>query len=60
MPLYEYQCVDCPATDQRLAGIDNLTALCVDCGGLMLRRDDPFDRRTLDLPLNHPRKEAAP
>ena len=40
MPLYEYQCVDCSAKDQRVAGIDDHTALCVKCGGLMLRLDE--------------------
>jgi putative FmdB family regulatory protein len=42
MPLYNYKCLDCHATDQRLAGLDDATALCVKCGGLMLRLDDPF------------------
>ena len=37
MPLYEYQSMDCTATDQRIAGLDDHTALCVACGGLMLR-----------------------
>jgi len=40
MPLYEYQCVDCSATEQRVAGVDDHTALCVKCGGLMLRLDE--------------------
>lgn len=40
MPIYEYQCVDCTATDKRVAGIDDHTALCVNCGGLMLRLDE--------------------
>lgn len=37
MPLYEYQCVDCGGQDQRVAGLDDHTALCTQCGGLMLR-----------------------
>ncbi len=40
MPLYEYQCTDCQARDQRLAGLDDHTALCVRCGSLMLRLDE--------------------
>jgi len=40
MPLYEYQCVDCIEKDQRVAGIDDHTALCAKCGGLMLRLDE--------------------
>ncbi len=40
MPLYEYQCVDCGGQDQRMAGLDDHTALCTECGGLMLRLDE--------------------
>jgi len=44
MPLYEYRCIDCSATDHRVAGIDDHTALCVECGGLMLRLDEDVFR----------------
>lgn len=40
MPIYTYQCIDCGAQDQRLAGLDDHTALCAACGGLMLRLDE--------------------
>ncbi len=40
MPLYEYQCVDCGSRDQRIAGLDDHTALCIQCGSLMLRLDE--------------------
>ena len=40
MPLYTYQCLDCTALDQRLAGLDDHTALCTACRGLMLRLDE--------------------
>jgi putative FmdB family regulatory protein len=40
MPIYEYQCVDCGGRDQRVAGLDDHTALCSQCGGLMLRLDE--------------------
>ena len=40
MPLYEYQCVDCGSRDQRVAGLDDHTAICVSCEGLMLRLDE--------------------
>jgi hypothetical protein len=40
MPFYEYQCVDCSSRDQRVAGLDDHTALCAQCGGLMLRLDE--------------------
>jgi putative FmdB family regulatory protein len=40
MPLYEYQCVDCGSQDQRVAGVDDHTALCISCEGLMLRLNE--------------------
>jgi putative FmdB family regulatory protein len=40
MPIYEYQCVDCSGRDHRVAGLDDHTALCTQCGGLMLRLDE--------------------
>jgi putative FmdB family regulatory protein len=40
MPLYDYQCVDCSKSDQRVAGLDDHTAICAACGGLMLRLDE--------------------
>lgn len=40
MPVYDYQCVDCGDRDQRVAGLDDHTALCAQCGGLMLRLDE--------------------
>ena len=40
MPIYDYQCVDCGGRDQRVAGVDDHTALCAACGGLMLRLDE--------------------
>ncbi|MCK9378493.1 MAG: hypothetical protein M0P73_20430 [Syntrophobacterales bacterium] len=44
MPIYEYQCIDCSEREQRVAGLEDETALCASCGGLMLRQDDgdPF------------------
>lgn len=40
MPLYEYQCVDCGSHDQRVAGLDDHTAICITCEGLMLRLNE--------------------
>ncbi|MFH1594892.1 MAG: FmdB family zinc ribbon protein [Pseudomonadota bacterium] len=40
MPIYEYQCVDCDGRDQRVAGLDDHTALCTQCSGMMLRLDE--------------------
>jgi putative FmdB family regulatory protein len=44
MPIYRYQCVDCGGQDQRVAGLDDHTALCTQCGGLMLRLDEDIFR----------------
>ena len=44
MPLYAYQCLDCASYDTRVAGLDDHTALCVRCRGLMLRRDEDVFR----------------
>ena len=40
MPIYEYQCLDCGGQDQRVSGLDDHTALCIQCGGMMLRLDE--------------------
>jgi len=40
MPLYLYRCIDCGTIDPRIAGLDDHTALCVKCGGLMFRLGD--------------------
>ncbi|MFZ5453467.1 MAG: zinc ribbon domain-containing protein [Thermodesulfobacteriota bacterium] len=37
MPLYEYRCADCGAWDQRIGGLDDDTALCSQCDGIMIR-----------------------
>jgi putative FmdB family regulatory protein len=37
MPLYEFQCVDCGDRDERVAKVDDCTAICANCGGLLLR-----------------------
>jgi putative FmdB family regulatory protein len=44
MPIYDYQCVDCGGRDQLVAGLDDHTALCTHCGGLMLRLDEDVFR----------------
>jgi putative FmdB family regulatory protein len=40
MPIYEYRCVECGTRDERVAGLDDATALCVACSALMLRLDE--------------------
>ena len=58
MPIYEYQCVDCAGKDQRVAGLDDHTALCTQCGGLMLRLDEdifrPYFEEVSMQPSVHP------
>ena len=58
MPIYEYQCVDCGGQDQRVAGLDDHTALCTQCSGLMLRLDEdvfrPYFEEVLIQPSVHP------
>jgi putative FmdB family regulatory protein len=44
MPIYGYQCVDCGFQDQRVAGLDDHTALCMQCGSLMLRLEEDVFR----------------
>ena len=40
MPRYDYHCIDCGADDPRIAGVDDHLAVCVACGGVMLRIDE--------------------
>ena len=39
-PLYRYHCVECHESEPRVAGLDDHTALCIQCGSLMLRLND--------------------
>jgi len=54
MPIYDYQCVDCGDRELRVAGLDDHTALCHQCGGLMLRLDEDVFQ-----PYFEPAKEAG-
>jgi putative FmdB family regulatory protein len=61
MPIYEYQCVDCSQPDHRVAGLDDHTAICIHCGGLMLRLNEDvfqpyFEEAVGTVPL--PEKKA--
>ena len=38
MPLYEYECRACGLTEERLAGIDDRTLICTECGEVMDRQ----------------------
>lgn len=63
MPLYEYQCVDCGGRDQRVAGLDDHTALCAQCGSLMLRLDEdifqPYFEEVSPPALAEPKVKAS-
>lgn len=48
MPVYEYRCIHCQAQEERLAGLDDDTALCLECGNLMLRLDEDAFRPYFD------------
>ena len=37
MPIYKYQCRECRSVEDRVAGIDDHTVTCSDCGALMGR-----------------------
>jgi putative FmdB family regulatory protein len=38
MPLYVYACRACDLTEERLAGIDDRTLICTECGEVMDRQ----------------------
>ncbi len=40
MPFYAYKCIHCYAEEERLGGLDDDTALCLQCGNIMLRLDE--------------------
>lgn len=40
MPTYDYLCVDCGEDGQRISGVDDHVAVCVNCDGIMLRTDE--------------------
>ena len=47
MALYSYRCTACGTQDQRVAGIDDDTAVCTVCAALMFRQDDPFEPQAI-------------
>jgi putative FmdB family regulatory protein len=54
MPLYLYRCRACDLDEERLAGIDDRTLICTECGELMDRQisDDEAFRSYWDRPVN--------
>jgi putative FmdB family regulatory protein len=63
MPSYEYKCIHCGAEEERIGGLDDNTALCMDCGNLMLRLNEDVFRPYFDQPVAAenavPEKKAA-
>jgi putative FmdB family regulatory protein len=51
MPSYEYKCIHCGAQEERIGGLDDNTALCVDCGNLMLRLNEDAFRPYFEHPV---------
>ncbi len=43
MPFYEYHCSECHLQETRIAGIDDQTVTCTQCGALMVRITSPVD-----------------
>ena len=37
MPLYQYRCIECQLDEERVAGIDDRTVTCDQCGAIMTR-----------------------
>lgn len=50
MPIYEYQCIQCQVKDERIGGLDDDTALCLECGNLMLRLNEDALRPYFEQP----------
>jgi len=42
MPLYQYKCANCGCREQRIGGVDDHTAVCAECGGVMVRLDSDW------------------
>lgn len=53
MPIYEYKCRACDLDEERLAGIDDRTLICTECGEIMDRQisdDEAFAFYWADVP----------
>jgi hypothetical protein len=63
MPVYEYQCISCRTAEVRIGALDDNTAICMDCGDLMLRMDEDifkpyFEEPTREVTLQKKHKAA--
>lgn len=54
MPLLQFKCVDCQTVDERVSAPFEETALCAQCGGLMLRVDEDLFEPYFDRPTAAP------
>jgi hypothetical protein len=43
--------VDCGDRDERLAGVDDYTAICTNCGGLMLQLEEDLFTPYFAVPI---------
>jgi putative FmdB family regulatory protein len=43
MPFYEYRCSECRLEETRIAGIDDQSVTCTQCGALMSRTTPPVE-----------------
>lgn len=50
MPIFEYRCIDCAHTESLVAGLDDASALCPKCQGLMLRLDEDLFTPYFEVP----------
>ena len=53
MPVYQFQCMDehCGLQEPVIAGLDDATAICSRCGGLMLRLDEDLFTPYYEIPI---------
>jgi len=54
MPVYEYKCIHCQLEEERIAGLDDDTALCLECGNIMLRLNEDVFRPYFDQAVEEP------
>src|SRR5208282_6170074 len=59
MPVYEYQCVDCGGVAETVGGMDDGTAICAQCGSLMLRLDEDLFQPYFDNQDKLPKVSVA-
>lgn len=52
MSCYDYKCINCGVEEQRIGGLDDNIALCIECGNSILRLNEdiflPYFNQTVD------------